>query len=416
MWNRSINLFMVMPMMNQINYEMHRFIKSRKNWIVLALLLVLLFAMNFTSYEKARAHHAQTVQWHYSKGKMADSWFGFLVKFAPKYLDALEMDEALLEIQKKYYERETQILFTLHMYYKGDSPDYYKTIFETEIKRYQQMIETLDEGKIAPDAILDKDMDRQRLINEILLRETVLEKDLAPMVNPYTMTATNAMVQFLKGDYLLVFLMLIGLLTMDVYLSEMEEGSYKTAFTHPVARWKILMAKLVVCTVVSTFLLLATASIHYLVSYVITGPGNWQYPMVTQSNLFSIIRSHENVEPIIITTGEYVALGMFSLILSTLFMVSFIVLASVLTDSGRATLGLSVLLLVVAFITGNFIPSHFLIHRFYPFAYVYLDHVIKMTHSSLYGVGLMISGCGILILSALSIFVFNRKDFLGAKD
>lgn len=71
---------------------------------------------------------------------------------------------------------------------------------------------------------------------QLLLNNYILDNEIQPILNPYDMTGANALKLFLSGNNLIIFMFLIALLAIDIYLSEVEEGSYKLSFTQPFKR------------------------------------------------------------------------------------------------------------------------------------------------------------------------------------
>lgn len=140
------------------------------------------------------------------------------------------------------------------------------------------------------------------------------------------------------------------------------------------------------------------------------------YPMITDETIKTFSTTGAEGEPIIIQTWQYIMMGFALLLPIVLLTVALIIAISVVTDSNSNTLGITIMLLVMAFIFENFVSDQSIIKLIYPYSYLFMDKIIEASSRANYPLGLLLNSLLAVGLLGISYLKFVSKDFLGAKE
>lgn len=399
-----------------IRSELFKFYKSKKNLIIILLFFAYLFSINLYSLNQYKGYMSEEHSTHQNKRVQAG---GFLAQSTKRY----EKDEKLTDEEREklrdeieFYRVERNKLMLMEFGYKEDIKEKYNYILMAENDRYKNIINGLDSGIITEAFLNGKNMTTNDMQKKMILNQYILDNEIQPILNPYTMTGANSLVMFLEGNNLLILIFFIALLSVDIYLSEVEEGSYKSLYSQPFKRNQIFIGKIITITTISLLLIILGVILNFVIISMINGMGNMSYPIMTTENIFSLSLSKNPGEFAIIPLWQYVIMG-FGLLLPILFStIALIIFISIFSDSSTKTLGISMMLLVMAFIFNNFISKQSIVNLFYPYCYLYVRDVIEVNNRSNYMFGILLNSLMTIGLFIMSYGRFVSKDFLGAKS
>ena len=228
MWNLSIKRYMVMGMTKIVKNEMYKFFKNKKNIIVIILFFAYLLGINFYNLKEYKMYMNETKQVYLSKYSKAE---GMVKVYAERIVrtDIFTPDE-IKEIEElmNFYRVERSKLKLIERKYVNNKPaEYYKDILVYQNERYDNILKSLNEGVIDEKTLSEMNLKLEDIKKEMKVNQYILDNEIDPIINPYTMTGANSLIMFLEGNNLLVLIFLISLLAIDIYLSELEEGCYK---------------------------------------------------------------------------------------------------------------------------------------------------------------------------------------------
>lgn len=405
-----------MGMNKIIKNEMYKFFKSRKNIIIMILFFAYLLVINLYNLKQYGLYMKETEQLYENRYSQAGS-----LVVSNKLL--LEKDERLtaeerekLEREMEFYSIERLKLILISHTYGEDKPENYKNILIAENGRYENIIKGMSEGGITEEFLDDRGLKMEDIYKKMYLNQYILDNEIQPILNPYTMTGANSLSMFLEGNNLIILMFLISLLSTDIYLLELEEGSYKLSYTQPFRRDQIFLGKVITITIISLVLIALGAILNFAIVSIIYGVGDMNYPFITGEAIKSISFSGNHRKYIILPLWKYVTMGFALLIPILFFTVSVIMGISILTDSNSKTLGFSIMLIGLAFIFKNFVSRKSIINLIYPYSYLFVRDVIELESYSNYLLGILLN-----ILMAIGLFImsyhkFIHKDFLGARE
>jgi len=302
-----------------------------------------------------------------------------------------------------------------HFYSQNKEKDF-KYTNNIKSKYFAAMLTALEEEVISIEEVAQRGYNHREITHLSAYTQHLVDVDVQPMLNIYQLDGANGMVLFLKGGNLIIFMLLIALFSVDVYLKEVTEGSYKLSFTQPHERRRIFLSKAVVITGVSTGLILLSGVLNFIIYTIIGGIGNWQYPMMAKESLMGLSLNSLASDLLILPLWQYVFMGFMLLIPITLFTVMLILYVSIVTDSNSKTIGMMVVVIFMSFAFGSFLSEGSAINLWYPHSYLFSEKVIGVENRSNFGIGVLINSIGAISLFALSYRKFKEKDFLGAVD
>lgn len=395
--------------------EGYKFFKSKKNIIIIILFFVYLFGINAYNITQHDKYMQETAIVYATKQAQAEGDWGRIRRIIDTE-DKTDQEIEILEQQLEFYKVEKDKLLVTAHYYRQDDPERYATILGAERDRYDNIFQGLSSGLITEDFLSERNLDKQQMQKQIMLNQYILDNEIQPILNPYTITGANSLVLFLGGNNLIILIFLIALLTVDMYLGEMEEGSYKLAYTQPFKRNQIFLGKLVTIATVSILLVAIAAILNFVTVSIIHEMGDMNYPTITSESIKSLSLGVNVGQSMVIPLWQYILMGIGLLLPILFFTVALIMCISIITDSSSNTLGFSIMLLVMAFILNNFVSDQSIVNLVYPYSYLFMDKVIGASNRSNYIFGILLNSVLAAGLFMLSYYKFVKKDFLGAKE
>lgn len=406
-----------MGMTKIVKNEMYKFFKNKKNIIVIILFFAYLLGINFYNLKEYKMYMNETKQVYLSKYSKAE---GMVKVYAERIVrtDIFTPDE-IKEIEElmNFYRVERSKLKLIERKYVNNKPaEYYKDILVYQNERYDNILKSLNEGVIDEKTLSEMNLKLEDIKKEMKVNQYILDNEIDPIINPYTMTGANSLIMFLEGNNLLVLIFLISLLAIDIYLSELEEGSYKLSYTQPFERKDIFRGKIITILAISILLIVLGGILNFGAISSIYEIGNINYPFIANENINQIAFNNNNIEYIIIPLWKFVLLGFGLLLPILIFTIALIICISIFTDSNKKTMGISIILLVMAFIFDNFLKKHSIVNLVYPYSYIYIRNVIEANSRSNYLLGMLLNSFLAVGLFIISYYKFISKDFLGGRE
>jgi ABC-2 type transport system permease protein len=109
----------------------------------------------------------------------------------------------------------------------------------------------------------------------------LLQYSLDHNINPADPNGVTFARDFMKNAVGLFIPLLVAVLASDIVSSEHSTGTIKLLLTRPVARWRVLMSKLVTLVLFTSLIVLATGVLSYLISGFVFGFRGWTVPVLT---------------------------------------------------------------------------------------------------------------------------------------
>ncbi|WP_426454958.1 ABC transporter permease subunit [Paenibacillus sp. S-38] len=186
---------------------------------------------------------------------------------------------------------------------------------------------------------------------EVKLAQYYLDKDVNP-AEPNGVTFTREFVKNAVGLFIPLMVMVIA---ADMVSGEHTGGTIKLLLTRPVQRWRILLSKLLALVLFTSFVVIATGVLCYLISGVVFGYGGWDMPIFFGFQVVGTEVDFSFVRPV----EQWLYLIMeFGLVWYSALVVALMTLmVSVLVRSTAAGMGIMLAVLISGTILTNMVSS-----------------------------------------------------------
>ena len=396
-----------------IKLEWVKFVESRKNRLIFILLF--LFFLSIIFYNQIEYKNHFEIQER------------SMIEQRNKARGSLKIIQLLIENDKVYKENPNEILFfeneetnslLLEYYYKDFKVEDSINILKTQNKKFENLIFGQENGFIKTDLLKARGQAPINLMKHISQNNYIIDNEIEPIINPYDLNGVNFLLILLKGYTPLILVIFTVLLSMDIFSSEMEEGSYKLYYTQPFSRKTIYWAKILSGLLFSLGVLIALISSFFVVISITHGIGKHYYPEAIASSkiLLSFTNNINNLGKFdIVPRSKLIILGyllMFILCLSSIILSVFI---SIVFKSTTKTLGTFTSIILVNFVMDMFLKETSLFRLYFPFSYTNIEMVIYGKINSSYLLGITMSIFIIVLLSIAGERIIANSDLLGGE-
>lgn len=398
-------------MQSLLKIELYKLAKFRKNRIVVAMLIIYIFAsIGFQYYQSKTylnekgAYFIRLSEYSGVKAAAIDAEISNLESLEgvvePRMSDRLELFTNLTRAQ-------SNIGFFMQKEEKSNDA----FIVYSQVNLFQSLIDALERDLFTEEEILQRNYHIDDLKQDLELAEYWNTYKDEVVLNPYTVTGVSGLRVFFSYENLFILTIFIIFIVLDVFLIESLGGTYKLIMTLPKSRWSIYVSKVLTMIIVAVILLTGAILLRFSISVIIGGLGNWADPVVSRESLYGLSIIGKKAEPIIISSSEYILKG-FILLNSVMYsFVLMLTMVAVFTDKVDQTLFIVLSILLLTFILGTLVQKTSSVHMWYPYMGLFISDVIQVTKQS----NFMISNVLNLILGTVSFLIgglyFNQKDF-----
>ncbi|MCT4544580.1 MAG: ABC transporter permease [Vallitalea sp.] len=432
-----------------IKHEMTKIIKSKKNKILILIFILLIVVSNIfynikynkyideieengkISYNSAQIRGNKIIGDIHRLTKIEDELDEMLLI---KEYGSLEEAQKQIPIQEKKKERndtESSLVNIILKKEKSLEKRQKKARKDKQIQDEQKMIDQLLKYKVdrldniieaEKEGVLPKTALRLRnvTINDIRRKNTyykyLLKNNLKYSLNPYTNSGVFGIIGLFENTIILLIFLIFTFITMDLFLSEIEGGSYKLAYTQPYERSKIFFSKVMAMLIFTIVVILAALSLNFIANSIISEIGNFSEPVAVSENIKNISLNNKEVNYIIISIGAKILLSILLFLTIIMFNISLISTISVFTDSTTKTMGIVISAIMLCLLIRRFVSPGSIIHGILPYSYIFNQDILIGRYNTSYILGVLIN----LGLSAVLLLIGSKKiakkDFLGARD
>lgn len=267
-------------------FELKRFWKNKKNWMVLALLPMILVSFICINNSQDKSYQEWFRKQIYTERTEANRQvFGIKVTQSnfeeiyeetgnPDYLELIEECKRQLKIQEKWFTISTYILNKRNV---NERLSY-------EIERDELLLSRHEEGQGNISFNLYNNAHPETLYAQLEVKRHLRQNSITPLSSPYEMTGHNFLSRMFAYPGFLIWLAVATFLTIDVFPLDITSGTYKNIYTTPYKRSSILLAKWFssVINVLGVFIVCTVAFTTYF--YVSSNFGNRYYPIMFGSS------------------------------------------------------------------------------------------------------------------------------------
>ena len=400
-------------MNNVLKLEAYKFFHNRKNWLYIVLILFIVLSTFMVNHIESK-EYLETVSRQFMGRKVrAESEWQSVLWTLENNEDLTDERKTNLRAAADFYNYERNKSLMIAVGYVSDLEKERRGVLQAKNDIYYHLINQTEDPEVQEEILNKRMMTLDEVKQDIFFNDYLLESGLDIELNPYRTNGVNGLLLFFKGNTLLLIAFLLVLLTVDIYFSEMEEGSYKTYYSQPLKRSKIILSKFIVIIGVALGLFVIYSILLYLLGLILGGTGQWQYPIMSRENVFKFSTERILLTPTVMTSMAYVLKSSALFLSGIFFVIAMTFLVAVWTDSSHKTIAVMILLFMMTFIVNSLIGMSFQGHMFFPMSYFYTESVLQVKILANYYVGLLMNiSLGLLGLS-LAFYKFKKKDFLG---
>lgn len=397
-----------------MNCEFNKFTKSKKNKLML-LVLIIYFISLMIIYTIANGKYFSKLERYMEEQQLHAEGHIRVINFQKQANEDQHLEYEIDPLELEFWNIEKITSIQLKHLYKTNKNEDLKRILRVEIEKYENLLDGVEKGFISKASLDAREQSVSELKKQIILNNYLLENDIVPLESPYKLTGINFLVLLLKDANPMIIIILLSLFCIDVFLNEMEEGSYKLHFTQPFTRKKIFISKITTAILFTIGIVFALILIMFIILSLINGVGSGDYPQtIAESNiLFFLGNNLGNLNNIEITSSiHYIVLGHIMLLVLVISITIITLAISIFTNSSSSTLGILTSIFMMSFVLNTFGEEESLINLFYPLSYLNIDAVLNAQVKSSYLLGLIVNLLICIILIILSYKVLMKRDLL----
>lgn len=407
-----------------ILYELKKFFNKRKNKLLILALLIFVSGVNLYNYKLYKSYPAKIMIEYKFISEQAKSKLQGLNNELKGYRRWGEDEKYLYQerIQKvegeiNYLKVEASVTGRIsNAYRKIEDPQWNRIFCKYLKERYTNIIDSYEKGFI-DDAYL---RERKTNIEEARYYEYkydyFLNNNIILQENKYKPSGVNSINLLFQDSNILVFIVIIALLSIDVFLMPVIEGSYKLEYTYPLKRKVIFIGKLISIFIIVFGILALILLLSFVVNSIIFGIGDFTYPQVVSGTIDKLTLKANKDNYIVIPMSVKIVLGIIMVTTLNFFTVALIILLSTFTDSMGKTLGITMVLIIAAFTFYIIASKESIINLLYPYMYCFYENSISGFYRANYLFGMGTNTLLGILFTLLSYFKFTSKDFLGVQE
>ena len=393
--------------------EWVKFVESRKNRLIFILMfLFLLGSVFYNQIEYDRYFETQVKT---------------MVEQRNKANASLRIIQMFIERVKEYKENPNEVLFLeneekssllLEYAYKDFKVEDSMNILELKNRKYENIIFGEENGFVKAKILKARGQTPIILKRYITQNDYIIDNEIKPIINPYDLNGVNFLYLLLKGYTPIILVIFTVLLSMDIFSSEMEEGSYKVYYTQPFSRRSIYWAKILSGSLFSLGALAILISLFFAVISLTKGLGEYYYPEAIASTkaLLSFTSNLNHLGDFeIVSRAMFIILGYLLMLIVSLTSMMLAVFISILSKSTTKALGVFTSIILANFVMSVFLKETSLFMFYFTLTYINIERIIYGELNSSYAIGIMMSVFIIVILSIVGERLITKSDLVGGE-
>ncbi|MDQ0362915.1 ABC transporter permease [Breznakia pachnodae] len=396
------------------HYETIKLFVSKKIWITLFAILGLFSYNIYNNYQNDLAYKSMLLQDVLAQRKLeafiSDNLVWEMNQISElSYLNGedenayLKNEEYIRLYQEwEYYDKAyfateevVEFLWTPQTMECETNNDYYKsdTWNKKMMTRYEYMLTHIEKGGVSYSKEIVDEYKKKYVIYQYLY-----EHNIQDYSSPYAVNGLNFIINLFKGYDILIVFGILALQMVYSYTSENDNGTYKLLMSTPLSKKSIVVQRIVFNIFSSVLILVFSLSIGFIISTVIGGIGNPNYPQWMMGDQ-------------IVSTISYIGYILISLVVVLcLFACLYSLLSTIFSYFDHSIVFIGFILIALAFM---FLLEMTYTNIYYIFPYMMVFPFTFALHLSKINVlYLMLSCCiHLFILMVLNLYFMEYKDF-----
>ena len=393
--------------------EWVKFVESRKNRLIFILLFLFLLGSVFYYQSEYESYFETQVKTMVEQRNKANASLRIIQMFIERVKEYKENPNEIL-----FLENEEKSSLLLEYAYKDFKVEDSMNILELRIRKFENLIFGEENGFVKTKILKARGQMPIKLKRYIAQNDYIIDNEIKPIINPYDLNGVNFLFLLLKGYTPMILVIFTVLLSMDIFSSEMEEGSYKVYYTQPFSRRSIYWAKILSGSLFSLGALAILISSFFVVISLTNEVGEYYYPeaIVSTKALLSFTSNIKHLgEFKIVSRAMFIILGYLLMLIVSLTSIMLAVFISILSKSTTKTLGVFTSIILANFVMSIFLKETSLLMYYFPLTYINIERIIYGELNSSYAIGIMMSVFIIVILSIVGERLITKSDLVGGE-
>lgn len=395
-------------------YEAIKLFASKRIWITLFAILGLFSYNIYNNYQDDVAYKNVLLQDLLAQRKtesfLSDDLVWKMIQIRElSYLNGEDEDDYLkneeyiqLYEEWEYYDKAyfateevVEFLWTPKTMGFETNDDYHKndTWNKKMMIRYEYMLTHIEKGGVSYSKEIVDEYKKNYVIYQYLY-----EHNIQDYSSPYAVNGLNFIINLFKGYDILIVFGILALQMVYSYTSENDNGTYKLLMSTPLSKKSIVVQRIIFNILSSVLILVFSLSIGFIISAVIGGIGDPNYPQWMMGNQ-------------IVSTISYIGYILISLVVVLcLFALLYSLLSTIFSYFDHSIVFIGFILIALAFM---FLLEMTYTNIYYIFPYMMIFSFTFAIHLSKINVLFLVLSCCIhlFILIVLNLFLIEHKDF-----
>lgn len=404
---------MVIPMYRLIQLEWIKFIESRKNRMILLIMILYIIGIVFYNQYQYRHYFSNVEKSMTAERNKASSYLNIIQLLKKNDANYKENPDELL-----FLNTEIKKSLLLEYFFKDLNLEDWKYVLQTENQKFSNLIWG-EENKFIKGTILNaRGQNPLFMKSKIIQNQYLIDNNIVPYINPYEINGINFLLLLLNRHTPLILIILAVLLSIDIFSGEMEEGTYKLYFTQPYSRKTIYWSKIFSILFFSIGIIAVLIILFFIIICVIFGFGEPTYPQVIATSQV-LLSFRNNINLLgnfqVVSSIKFIALGYVLLFfISSMILISSIFL-SIVFKSTTKSIGVFTYIILIAFVFNMYVEDKSLLRFYSIFSYVRIEEVIKGQINTSYIIGITITMFSSIFILKLGKGFLTKIDLVGGE-
>lgn len=401
-------------MFKLIESEWIKFTDNRKNRILILLLICYLVGLVFY-YVKADKNYFSTMEKELRDQNIEAGQRLEIINMLEERNEEYEINP----VEVEFLNTEKTTSFLLEYFYKEKDFTNWRNKLEAENRKFNNLILGYENDFMNENVLAARGQQPTQLKQHIVRNEYLIENDIEPYPSPYKLNGIQFLTFLLEGYTPTIFIAFCVVLSIDTFLKEMEEGSYKLYFTQPYSRKRIYKSKLISTLLFVIAIIAAIILVFFIIISIVYGIGEGTYPQVigTLEVLTSLSGNADNIGHFqVVSTNIYLILGYILLLIMMVMTILTTIAVSTYINSISKALGLFTGLIMLNYALDSFLSNKSILRFYLPLSYLSIEKVVGGKVNASYLVGVILATFLSIILSIVSYRKLMKDDLLGARS
>lgn len=403
-----------------IKFQLMKSIKSGKNrWLFIGFLIYIIGFCVFLGFKENSYDEGQKNILNYELQEYGDRLKVISSKLKDMDESAAGYEEFKNEnnFYQSQYNSSMLMITALDKRIKGskESTEDSLNFIKAKAIKYEGIKQGYVNGVIDDDYLKTRDLSIEEVDRELSYVNLMIDKEAPIPINPYTLSGESFLRNFFTGANMIIVLAFILLFVIDSYVIELRDDCYKTIYTSPLKRNKLLLSKIIASYILVALVISLGLLLGFMGVSLTFGWGHLSSLVQMNEGVNGLKLMVENINQTYMPISSVIIFNFISFLVFALFIVIFSISLSVYTSNDILSLGVMISLIMITYIihsVGDFMNVN---RTFNPFAYIFFEDFsnFHVNITNFYGIVMQIILAALIL--GLTTLKFKKQDLFGVK-